>query len=239
MARTLKTDRWLFGATILLVCAGLVMIYSASGVRASARLGDDSYFLEKQIAWAAMGLPLLFVLMRLDYQELRRPAVIWTLLGLTVAGLLAVFFFPARNEAHRWMTFGGLSLQPSELAKPVAVLFAAALLDRRMHQVNDLTGTVLPIAAVTIGLAGIIVMQPDFGTASVLVAVIGLLLFSAGLRYRYMFAGAAALLPAAILLVLMKPYRLRRLLAFFSPEAISRAAGFSCCRPRSRSGPAG
>jgi cell division protein FtsW len=202
------------------------MVYSASGVRASARLGDDAYFLEKQILFAALGLPLLLVLMRTDYHLLAKPAVIWTLLAFTVAALLAVFFFPERNSAHRWITIGPLTVQPSEFAKLVAILFAAALLERRMHRVNDLTGTLLPIAAVTFGLAGLIVIQPDFGAATVLVMVVATVLFVAGLRLRYMVVSGLALIPGGIVLMLMEPYRLQRLLSFFATDGETTAGNF-------------
>jgi cell division protein FtsW len=226
MARTLKSDKWLFGATVLLVCVGLVMIYSASSTVAQAKRGDAAYFLERQLIWAGLGLPLLFAAMKFDYHTYRRPSIIWALISVTVAGLLAVFFFPARNEAHRWLTFAGLSVQPSELAKPVGVLFAAALLERRMHRVNDVGGTLLPIAAITFGLAGLIVLQPDFGTATVLVVVVATVLFAAGLSYRYLVGAVLLLLPLAAGLIVTSQYRLKRLLTFLDPWSDPTGQGF-------------
>ena len=132
MARKLKSDKVLFLATLLLVCSSVVMVYSASAVQAMAQHGSQLWFVGKQLLWAVLGVGVMLVAMRVDYHELRRPAVIWTLLAVTVIGLLAVFFFDPRNGTRRWMLLGPVSLQPSELAKLTVIVFASALLDRRM-----------------------------------------------------------------------------------------------------------
>src|SRR5689334_3071137 len=136
MARTLKSDRLLFGATLLLVAASVIMVYSASAVQAEQKHLPSYYFLIKQLAWAALGFLAMLVVMRIDYHAFRRPAIIWSLTGVVVVGLLAVFLFHARNSAFRWIPLGTASVQPSELAKLAAIVFAAALLERRMHRIN-------------------------------------------------------------------------------------------------------
>ncbi len=226
MARTLKSDKMLFWAALLLVCTSVVMVYSASAVQADTTDRASYHLLIRQLVWAALGLGLMLVVMKVDYHMLRRPVVIWTLLGITVVALLAVFLFTARKGTMRWITIGSLSWQPSELAKVVAVIFTAALLERRMHRVNELGYTIVPIGAVTVLLAGLIVCQPDFGTATVLTAVVTTLMFSAGLSYRYLAGVAMLLLPTAILLVLGSAYRRRRLDAFLDPWAQQLGAGF-------------
>lgn len=217
MARTLKSDKMLFWVSLLLVCASVVMVYSASAVQADTANQASYHLLFRQVVWAALGLGLLLVVMRMDYHHLRRPAVIWTLLGLTVVALLAVFLFTARKGTQRWIYIGGLSWQPSELAKFVAVVFAAALLERRMHRINDVAYALVPIGVVTILLAGLIVCQPDFGTATVLTLVVTSVVFAAGLNYRFLFGTALILMPTAMLLILGSSYRRRRLMAFLNP----------------------
>ena len=106
MARTLKSDRILFLATMLLVAASVVMVYSASAVQADARYQMSYLFLSKQLAWAVIGTSLMLAVMRVDYRVYRHPALIWSLLGVTVVLLLAVFFFAARNGTQRWITAG-------------------------------------------------------------------------------------------------------------------------------------
>ena len=216
MARRLNSDRLLFWATLFLVSVSVVMVFSASAVQFA---GSATGPYVKQAVWAVLGLALMLIVMRIDYHELRRPAVIWTLLAVTVVALLAVFAFPARKGTHRWISFGEVSLQPSELAKLTALLFTAALLERRMHRINDPAQALLPIGLVAGGLAGLIVMQPDFGTAAVLLAVIASVVFAAGLSYRYLVGASLLLAPVAMVIVATEPYRMRRITAFLDPWA--------------------
>jgi cell division protein FtsW len=217
MARTLRSDKLLFWSTLLLVAASVVMVYSASALQAQIKYEAQSHFLLRQLAWAVLGFVLMLGAMRIDYHEFRRPAVIWSLLAVVVVGLLAVFLFPPRNNAQRWLWLGSISLQPSELAKLAALLFAAALLERRMHRINEPIYALLPIGIVTMALTGLILVEPDFGTAVMIVLVVTAIVFAAGLSYRYLFGVMLMLLPAAMMLVAFKSYRLKRLLIFLDP----------------------
>lgn len=226
MARTLRSDKVLFLATLLLVGISLVMVYSASAMPALEELEAPGFFLGRQVIWAVLGFGLLLAAMRLDYHWFRQPAVIWVLLGVTVTALLAVFAFEPRNNTHRWLSIGGMSFQPSEVAKLVAIFFSAALLERRMHRINDVRYALVPIGVVTVGLASLIVLEPDFGTAAVLVLVVLSIVFAAGLSYRYVFGSLLVLLPTAMFLVAATPYRRARWLAFLSPEQYADGAGY-------------
>jgi cell division protein FtsW len=218
MARTLKSDKWLFTVTVLLVGCSVVMVYSASALQALNAHGSAAWFLTKQLMWAVLGIGVMLGVMRVDYHALRRPAVIWTLLAVTAVALLSVFFFAPRNGTQRWMLLGPVSLQPSELAKLTAIVFAAALLDRRMARIDDLRYAVAPIAIVALALAGLIVKEPDFGTSVVLLSVVGAVVFGAGLSYRYLAGMGLLLLPIAVALVIFEPYRMRRVFAFLNPD---------------------
>jgi cell division protein FtsW len=224
MARTLKSDRTLFGSTLLLVAASIIMVYSASAVQADKH--PSYYYLLKQGTWAAIGLVALLGIMRMDYHVLRRPEVIWPLVGLVVVGLVAVFAFRPVKGAHRWISLGQASLQPAELAKLAAVIFAAALLDRRMHRINDIAYALAPIAIVTMGFGGLIVLEPDFGTAMMMVATVVAIVFAAGLSYRYLLGLFAVLVPAAVGLIALEPYRVQRFFIFLDPWKDPLKAGF-------------
>lgn len=226
MARTLKSDRWLFVLTVLLVAVSVVMVYSASAVSAANRFGDDDHFVKRQLAWAIVGFAAMFVVMRIDYRQYRRPVAIWGLLGVTLTLLGAVFFFPEINGTRRWISLGFASLQPSEIAKLSVVLFAAGLLDRRMARVNELKEVLLPIGGVTILTVGLILLQPDYGTSAVIVAVAVGVVFLAGLHYRFVFAVAMLIVPAAALLAVTSDYRWRRIFSFLHPEADPYGAGY-------------
>ena len=226
MARKLKSDRVLFTATFLLVCVSVVMVYSASALVALQRFDEPNRFLTKQALWTAMGLAVLAVAMRVDYRTYRNDTLIWSALGFVGLMLVAVLFSAPVNGTRRWFGVGGLGIQPSELAKMVVVLFTALILERRMHRIDDLKYSVLPILIVAGGLFGLIMLQPDFGTAMTLLLIVGVMVFAAGLNYRYLVGAALAMAPAIYVVLMSADYRRRRLLAFWDPWADPQGDGF-------------
>ena len=226
MARKLQSDKWLFLASLVLVCTSVVMVYSASAVLALDRYQASHTFVTKQLMWALLGIAVMSIVMRIDYRTYRNERVVWTLLGISVLLLIAVLFSRPVNGTRRWFGVGGLGIQPSELAKMAAVLFTALLLDRRMHRVNEIGYSLLPIAIVTGVLGGLILLEPDFGTAVSLVAVTGLMIFAAGLSYRYVVGAIVLSLPALYVIGMSADYRRRRLLAFLDPWSDPLGDGF-------------
>jgi len=226
MARKLKSDKVLFTATFLLVCASIVMVYSASALVALQRFDQPNLFLTKQALWTVLGLAVLAVAMRIDYRTYRNDAFIWSALALVTLMLIGVMFSAPVNGTRRWFGVGGLGIQPSELAKITAVLFTALILERRMHRIDDLRYSMLPIAIVVGVLAGLILLQPDFGTAMSLLLIVGAMVFAAGLNYRYLVGTLLVLLPTAYIVLMSAPYRRRRILAFWDPWADPQGDGF-------------
>lgn len=217
MARKLKSDQTLFLATILLVCLSIVMVYSASAVVAMERFQQPYLFLTKQIMWASLGLVLLWVVMGVDYRMYREPVFIWSAFGLVVLSLIAVLFSPPVNNARRWFSIGGLGIQPSELAKLTAIFFIAALLERRMHRINDVRYALVPISVVVGILVLLILLEPDFGTSMSLALIAAVMVFAAGLNYGYILGALVALLPLVGYIAMGADYRRRRLLSFLNP----------------------
>ncbi len=226
MARKLKSDRVLFTTTVLLVCVSVVMVYSASALLAMEQEEQPYFFLYRQTLWAALGLAVLSIAMRIDYRTYRNEPFIWAVLAVTGGLLIAVFFSRPVNNAHRWLNIGPLGIQPSELAKIAAVLFAALLLERRMHRVNDLTYSLAPIGIVSGALFTLIVLQPDYGTAISLLGVVAVMVFAAGLHYRYILAAGLLAVPVLAWVMLSADYRIRRLMAFVDPWADPLGSGF-------------
>ncbi|HJN42649.1 MAG: putative lipid II flippase FtsW [Vicinamibacterales bacterium] len=226
MARKLKSDKLLFLATLLLVCASVVMVYSASAVLAMDRYQQPPYyFLFKQVTWAVLGVCLLSLAMRVDYRSLKQPVVIWTALGVSTAALIIVFFMPAVNGTRRWFSLGGIGVQPSELAKVAVIIFTAGVLERRMDKIDQLTALV-PIAAVTGLVCGLIVLEPDFGTAFTVLLIVAVMVFAAGLHYRYLVGLTLVVAPFLVVVLASAEYRRRRLLAFLDPWADPLGDGF-------------
>ena len=217
MARKLKSDKWLFTATLVLVCASLVMVYSASAVIAMERFHQPTYFLFKQATFALLGLVLMPVLMRIDYRRYRSAAVIWTALALIGFALVGVLFGPRINGARRWFGVAGIGVQPSEFAKIVVVFFVAAVLERRMDRIDDLRHSLFPIAMVLGVFVGLIMLQPDLGTALSIIVIVGMMIFAAGISYRYIFGLLLVSLPAASVVLMSASYRRRRMLVFLNP----------------------
>ena len=148
MARKLQSDKWLFLATLALVCVSVVMVYSASALVALERYQQPYLFVTKQLMWAVLGVAVLSIVMRIDYRSYRHETLIWWLLGGVSALLVAVLFSTPINGSRRWFAVGPFGIQPSELAKLVAIVFVASVLERRMHRVNELKYSLLPIAIV-------------------------------------------------------------------------------------------
>ena len=226
MARKLKIDRVLFTATLLLICVSVVMVYSASAVVALERFQQPYLFLTKQALWSVLGLAVLVVAMRVDYRTYRNEAFIWCLLGLVVLMLVGVLFSAPINGTRRWFAVGGLGIQPSELAKVACVFFTALMLERRMHRIDDLSYSLLPIGLILGLVVALILLQPDFGTSISLALVVAVMVFAAGLHYRYFVGLALAALPAIYIVLVSAPYRRRRLLAFWDPWADPLGDGF-------------
>jgi cell division protein FtsW len=226
VARTLKYDKVLFTATLLLVCAGIVMVYSASALVALERYQQPYLFVTRQVMWAVLGLALLAVAMRVDYRTYRNDTFVWALLGVVGVMLIGVLFSAPINGTRRWFGVGGLGIQPSELAKLACVLFTALILERRMHRIDELSYSLLPIGIVVGVLVGLILLQPDFGTAMSLLLVVAAMVFAAGLNYRYLVGAVLVMLPALYLVLVSAPYRRRRLLAFWDPWADPLGDGF-------------
>jgi cell division protein FtsW len=226
VARTLKYDKVLFTATLLLVFASIVMVYSASALVALERYQQPYLFVTRQVMWTVLGLALLALAMRVDYRTYRNDTFVWALLGLVTLMLIAVLFSAPINGTRRWFGLGGLGVQPSELAKIACVFFTALILERRMHRIDELSYSMLPISIVVGVLGGLILLEPDFGTAVSLVLIVVAMVFAAGLNYRYLVGAVLVALPAIYLVLVSAPYRRRRLLAFWDPWADPLGDGF-------------
>jgi cell division protein FtsW len=226
MAKRVSVDRWLFAVTMLLVFVGLVMVFSASAVMARERFGSPYAFLSKQLIWASAGIIAMLAAMRVDYRRCKTPAIVFSLLGITTLLLISVFFLDRSHNTHRWFKLGGLSFQPSELAKPVLILFLAYFLEGRTKTMDDWRNTLLPAAAPVMVLLGLIVLQPDLGTGLACAGIAACILYVAGMRLRYFgYALGASLLPLYFL-IFHVAFRRDRILAFMNPYAERQKAGF-------------
>ena len=227
MPRKVTPDMWLFGAAVMLLSAGVVMVYSASAIVAADRFHDPYFFLKKQLFWALLGSIAMLVAVRVDYRKLERFVVP----ALIVAGvlLLLVLIPPigqAINGTRRWIRLGPVSFQPAELAKLALVFYLASFLARNQDRLQDLRRGMLPPMLVGGLFAGLVFVQPDLGNCLTLVALTFGLLYLAGSPVRYLGWALAPAVPLLVVAIAMAPYRLRRITAFWDPWADPRGSGF-------------
>ena len=186
----------------------------------------------------------MFWLMNTDYRKLRQPRVIFTALSVTLLLLIAVFFLDRSHATHRWIRIGPLSLQPSELAKLVVIFYLAWFLEFAASAYESRTATALGSRSVPAGIRtitlrsilpvgrhaaagrGLVVVEPDMGTACMISLIAFVMLFVSGLSYRYVVGAVLAALPVVYLLIVRVPYRLQRVQTFFSPGADPQGHGF-------------
>jgi cell division protein FtsW len=226
MARKLHPDKWLFAATVGLALFGVVMVYSASAVMAQRENGSQFYYVIKQGIWTIIGFVVMLGAMQFDYGRLRDRRIVYGLLFLTAIALLAVFAFPRINGAHRWIRFSKFSIQPSEISKLSLAIFLAYFLEKRTGQEREFWRTFFPCGVVTGLLAALVVVEPDFGTALMLVLTFAVVTYSAGVRLAHMATAAAPACLIAAGLLIFVPWRMTRLVTFLDPWADPQKSGF-------------
>jgi cell division protein FtsW len=202
------------------------MVFSASAVLAQSTMGSPYPYVVRQALWAVLGLFAMVALMQVDYRRYNNPKVVFPAVAITMLMLIGVFAMGGMNGAHRWIRLAGTTLQPSELAKPVLVLFLAYFLQTRIHQMDDWKGTILRAVAVPLAFTALILKEPDLGTGMVCMAVTALMLYLAGARTRYFAVGAALAAPVLYFMLFHVAFRRARMLAFVNPEADPRGSGF-------------
>jgi cell division protein FtsW len=215
---------------LFLAVLGLVMIYSATNVMAgsSARYGyDPAYFLKRQILFLFGGILAAMGLARLDHDFYRRH------IGWVVAAsflLLLLVYLPgirhSANGASRWINLRYFTFQPSELAKFVLLAFAAWGIDRKGESPKTGYRAFLPLLAVMGVFAVVILKEPDFGMAVVILVSFLAMVFIAGFPWKHLAACAVLGAAGAAVLVLSKPYRIARIHAFLDPISQARTAGY-------------
>jgi cell division protein FtsW len=227
MAKRVGVDKWLFFTTLLLVVVGLAMVFSASAVVAQERYHTEFADVGRQAAWALAGVLALVVLMKVDSSHYNSPKFIYPALAITTLLLVAVFFIPGSHHTHRWIRFGDhFTFQPSEVAKPVLVLFLAWFLHTRLDSMRDWKHTLLRAAVIPLVFMALVVKQPDLGTALVLGGVTAMMLILAGMEWKYLFGAFCATLPILASLLFMVAWRRQRMLVFLHPDSDPQGAGF-------------
>ncbi len=222
-----QIDPWIMGATVGLVGIGIVMVYSASAVRAFGSGGESSSFLMRHLFSVALGMLGLTAALRIPTEKWSRYA--YPLLLLSFLMLCAVFV-PGLgrrvNGAVRWLNLGFMGFQPGELAKLAVVVYLAHSLAKKRERVAIFSVGFVPHVLVTSAMVLLILIQPDFGTSVIIFATLGLMMFVAGTRIGYLLIAMVLAIPVGFIYVRLKPHAFQRLIVFLDPEAYKSNIGY-------------
>lgn len=225
MVRNIRIN--LFITMLILICVGIVMIYSASSIYAWERYNDGLFFLKRHISFLFIGAFLAFLIMSVDYRKLRRFAKPFLILSLL---LLVLVLIPGIGRevsgARRWFRFKFISFQPSELANMAIIIYIADFIARKGNMIKQFLHGFLPPVCILGLVALLILMQPDLGTALAIGIVVFIMLFVSGARVAYLLSVVLASLPVVYLLIFSVPYRRMRILAFLNPWLDPKGSGF-------------
>jgi cell division protein FtsW len=220
-------DSILLLVTLILVAIGTVMIYSSSSILATERFKDGQYFLKKQIFFVILGIAVMVLLTKIPYQRMKRlalPAVV--LSAFLLIALMVPHLGIRAGGATRWLNLGIFSFQVTEFVKIALVLYLAHLMANNAKDIKNFKHGVLLPLCVTFFIIGLILLEPDFGTAAIIAAIMMLILYLTGSRIVHLAALGAAFIPVGAYLILHKSYRMERWTSFLNPWADPRHSGF-------------
>lgn len=225
MARNVRIN--LLTTSFILICIGIVMIYSTSSIYAWERYKDSLFFLKRHLSFLVIGAFLTLLVMGIDYKRFQgwaKPLLILSFL------LLAMVLIPGIGRevagARRWFRFRFISFQPSELANIAIIIYTADFLSRKTQYIRTFLRGFLPPVFV-LGIAGILILvQPDLGTVLALGIVVFIMLFVAGVRTSYLLSVLVAGLPLFYMLIFSIPYRRARIMSFLNPWLDPEGSGF-------------
>lgn len=220
-------DKWLLVAIAALLALGVTMVLSTSYLYSQERFTDGTYFFRKQLIAVGAGLVALVTCSLLPSRMYRRLA--YPLLGLTFLVLILVLIpgvGVARGGARRWLMLPGFAFQPAELAKLAIVFYLAHSMAKKEQAIQTFSLGVLPHLLVTGLFLGALLLEPDFGTALILVMLLYFMLFVGGARLHHLLATGLMALPVLLYVMLKAEYRLRRLMTFLDPWREASGSGF-------------
>lgn len=238
-ART-APDLCLLIVILLLLAIGIIMVYSAGSVVALRQYGDQWYFLKRQLLFAVLGLIALFITMNTHYFVWKKYATS----GLIICFmLLLIVLIPGignlRGGARSWLGIGSFGIQPSEFMKLGIILFLSNLLASERMCITNFSQGLLPPLGVLGAAFGLIMLQPDLGTATVMIGAVLLVIFVAGAQLKHLLSIAMVGVVSFIGLVLAAPYRLKRITGFLDPWQDPLGVGYQAIQSLYAIGPGG
>jgi cell division protein FtsW len=222
-----ESDQILLLTTLLLLAIGLVMVFSASFVVAAEEMGDPYYFLKRQAIWTVIGLIGLYIFARIHYLILKRLSLLILIINFM---MLALVYSPLGTslgtEAQRWLAFGPIVLQPAEFSKLAFVLFTAAYMSSRSLNIRHTwTATILPLV-IAFAAFMLIQLQPDMGTAIVVLSGSFLVVYCAGVPVIRAASLSLLTMVPVVWITMQEEYRMKRIFTFIDPWAEPSGSGY-------------
>lgn len=217
----------LFSIVSILVCVGVVMIYSASAIYAHGRLADSAFFLKRHLIYLLVGIVMMFVAMTFDMKRLQHLAKPLMFVSLALLALVLIPHIGRETAgARRWFRIGLINFQPSELAKVAIMIYMADLIARKKDLMKSFLHGYVP-ASIVLGVTVVLVLlEPDLGTAATITFVALIMFYVSGVRMSYIGASVLASLPVLYLLLFRVPFRRKRMMIFLNPWADRQGTGF-------------
>ena len=231
-----KVEFTLLLSVILISIFGIIMIYSASNIWAEYKYNDPYKYLKNQSLFFVIGLILLYFVSKINYKKYYKYSnkilfiCIILLILVLIPGIGSI-----RNGSRSWFGIGSFGIQPSEFAKLGLIIFVSKYLSNNPNSMKDIKRGVIPILIVIMLVFGLIMLQPDFGTGVVIVTSIIGIMFVAGLNIKCGIIGIVGM----IILIIIAPYRLKRILSFLNPWSDPLGSGFQIIQSLYSIGPGG
>ena len=213
-----QIDFWIFFTVLVMLSIGTVMVFSASAALAYDRFGDTYHFLKKQLLWVIVGLIAMFIMANFDYRKLA-PLAVLGLIGSLVLLVLATTpgIGQEQNGARRWLGYGNLSFQPSEMVKITLILFLAYSMSKRSKSLGSFTKGFIPYVLLTGGIAAVLLLQPHLSAALILVSVTTIMMIVAGCKIRHFLMVSIPALPMIFYIAFKMEHVAKRIFSFLDP----------------------
>ncbi|MEH6987882.1 stage V sporulation protein E [Cytobacillus firmus] len=239
-AKKTTPDFILMIVTLTLLAVGLTMVYSASAIWADYKFDDSFFFAKRQMLFAGVGIIAMFFIMNVDYWTWRTWAKVLIIICFV---LLILVLVPGvgnvRNGSRSWIGVGAFSIQPSEFMKLAMIVFMAKFLSEKQKLITSFRKGLVPSLGLVFLAFGLIMLQPDLGTGTVMVGTCVVMIFIAGARISHFVWFAAAGLAGFVALVLSAPYRIKRITSFLDPWEDPLGSGFQIIQSLYAIGPGG
>ena len=209
-------DYTLLFMVIFLLGFGMVMLYSTSAYNATLRMGDSAYYLKRQMMAASLGFAGTFVCVKMDYHIFQKLSGL-AYIGSLALCVLVIFLGSGKDDSNRWFRIGGLSIQPSEIAKVAVIIFLAAMVSRAPKQMRNFRYCIRVIAAILPLFA--VVAYTNLSTAVIIMGIAVIMVFVANPNYKPFFVIAGVMVAAVVIFINMATYRQDRIQAWLDPES--------------------